>query len=237
MPSRRDRTSGGRLEQSLAGRGTVPGGPSMSTRPAKSTGSQGPADATAGYEVRSVPSALDRLRSKRRSRVVPPTRFNTKVGSTRSVGDSTEIRSVTAVRVVLRACRKPGAHGILVDVSNKGEEVRVRLAQERLVPALEHVAHLAVSGVEALSVGLLKALHEPIEGRLGRGEHEVHVVGHQAVGKEAHGVSRPVHPEPVEIGVVVARDRGIPPPGDCRGRRRGKGDPDRGARGCRAMLL
>jgi hypothetical protein len=50
---------------------------------------------------------------------------------------------------------------------------------------------------------LLKALHEPIEGRLGRGEHEVHVVGHQAVGKEAHGVSRPVHPEPVERGVVV----------------------------------
>ena len=54
---------------------------------------------------------------------------------------SAEIRSVAAVAVVFRARRETGLHGILVDVSNEGEEVLVRLAQDRLVSALEDMAY------------------------------------------------------------------------------------------------
>ena len=72
---------------------------------------------------------------------------------------------MATVRVVLRARRETGPHGVLVDVANEGDEVLVRLAQERLVPALEYVTHLAVPVVEALGVGLLETLHEAVEGR------------------------------------------------------------------------
>jgi len=89
-----------------------------------------------------------------------------------------EIRAVTAVRIVLRARHEAGPHAILVDVPHEGDEVLVRLAEERLVPALKHMAHLGVPPVEALCVGLLEALHEPVEGRRGRAEYEVHVIGH-----------------------------------------------------------
>jgi hypothetical protein len=90
-----------------------------------------------------------------------------------------------------------------MDVPHEGDEVLVRLAQERLVPPLEQVAHLRVPPVEALGIGLLEALHEAVERRRGRAEDEVHVVGHQAVSMEGHRVPRPIHGEPVEVGLVV----------------------------------
>src|SRR6266571_6653104 len=69
-----------------------------------------------------------------------------------------QIRSVTAVREVLRSPHHLGSHRIQVDVPDKLGEILIALAEDRLVAPLKQVAGLSVLAIVMLAISGEKPL-------------------------------------------------------------------------------
>lgn len=96
-------------------------------------------------------------------------------------GFGPEVRTVAAVRVIFRPSHHPGTDRVEVDVPHQLAEVPVRLAQHRLVPALEHMPYLLVLPVIVLAVAGQHPVHDPPHRLRLPLDQQMNVVGHQAV--------------------------------------------------------
>ena len=120
-----------------------------------------------------------------------------------------------APRPVESVRAQPGSDGVERDVAKLLEQLRVRSGPNRVVPALEEVPSESVPAVEPLRVQRLETLHARCERHLGRPDHEVEVVAHEAVRQalplEAHCDSGQGAQERDPV-MVIGEDRRLPVP-------------------------
>jgi len=90
-----------------------------------------------------------------------------------------------------------------VDVTQQDLPVGLSIDQKGLVSPLEQVPDPVVASIKPLSVGRLKASHDPRERRLARFDHEVNVVAHQAIGDQSKSVTVTVMPQESEIDLSI----------------------------------
>jgi len=103
---------------------------------------------------------------------------------------------------------QPGAQRVAFDVTADGEQVLAVLDGEGFVGALVEVASAlgVVVGVPPPDVGGGQAVHVPAQvAGVMRPQHQVPVVGHEAVGEQAHGHVRVGLGHGALEGVVVRR--------------------------------
>ena len=65
------------------------------------------------------------------------------------------------------------------------------------------MADLSVAQIEVLGVGLLHTLHESGERRVSGLDQQMDVIGHQAVGVDAHLALRTVLLQPIQVRLVI----------------------------------
>jgi hypothetical protein len=118
-------------------------------------------------------------------------------------------RRVAAESPVSDAVAKRSRDGIHDDVAHGSHERRVIRDQRRLVPSFEQVPAPDMTNVEGACVAPVQPLHAVAEVRFGRLDHQVHVVGHQAVAQEVPALAlgdRSKQPRVRLEVVVISKD-------------------------------
>jgi hypothetical protein len=116
-----------------------------------------------------------------------------------------KVERVTTPGIPIRGWGEPSAHGVQVQVPHQLHKVRVRLAQDGLVAALETVADQAMPLVEVPGVALLEPLHGLGEGKPPWREEQMQMVGHEDIRVQGESVSLLVACQQLTVAAIVRR--------------------------------